>query len=60
MKVGDLVRCVEGACMSVDGGTGVVIQVEDYDPDQLSIHVQWQSDNLWYHIEDLEVINESR
>ena len=60
MKVGDLVRCIEGACMSVDGGVGIVIQVEKYDPDQLSIHVQWQSDSLWYHSEDLEVINETR
>tara|TARA_R100000008_G_C3584305_1_gene170944 strand:- start:1724 stop:1906 length:183 start_codon:yes stop_codon:yes gene_type:complete len=60
VKVGDLVRCVEGACTSVDGGVGIVIQVEKYDPNQLSIHVQWQNESLWYHGEDLEVISENR
>ncbi len=60
MKVGDLVRCIEGACMSVDGGVGIVIQVEEYRPGQMSVHVQWQADSLWYHREDLEVVNESR
>jgi hypothetical protein len=28
--------------------------------DALSIHVQWSQDSLWYEVEDLEVINESR
>ncbi len=58
MKVGDLVRCTEGACMSVDGGVGIVIQIEKYDPDNLSVHVQWDSASLWYHDEDLEVVVE--
>ena len=60
MKVGDLVKCIEGACMSVDAGVGIIIQVQEYDPDGLSVHVQWANDSLWYHKNDLEVINESR
>jgi hypothetical protein len=59
MNVGDLVRCIEGACMSVDGGVGIVVQIEEYDPDQLSICVQWPGDFLWYEEKDLEVINDS-
>ena len=43
MKVGDLVKCVEGACMSVDGGYGIVIQVNEYDSRKLSVHVQWET-----------------
>jgi hypothetical protein len=58
MKVGDLVRCIEGACMTVDAGIGIVIQVEEYDPDKLSIHVQWSADSLWYEKKDLEVVSE--
>ena len=58
MKVGDLVKCVEGACMSVDAGVGIVIQVQQYDPDGLSIHVQWSTEDLWYEEQDLEVVNE--
>ena len=58
MKVGDLVKCVEGACMSVDSGVGIVIQVQQYDPDGLSIHVQWSTEDLWYEEQDLEVVNE--
>ncbi len=46
--------------MSVDGGAGVVIQIESYDPDGLSIHVQWVGESLWYEEKDLEVINGSR
>lgn len=60
MKVGDLVKCTEGACMSIDGGIGIVIQVQEYDPDDLSVHVQWTEDSLWYQAKDLEVINENR
>ena len=60
MKVGDLVKCVEGACMSVDAGVGIVIQMEKYDLVSLSVHVQWKSESLWYEEEDLEVIIESR
>jgi hypothetical protein len=59
MKGGDLVRCTEGFCLSVDGGAGIVLEIKDYDPDCLSVHVQWAEDNLWYHIEDLEIINEN-
>ena len=60
MKVGDLVKCVKGACMSVDGGVGIVIQIEKYEmAEELSIHVQWPDEDLWYEKEDLEVINES-
>lgn len=59
MKVGDLVKCIEGACMVVDGGVGIIIQIEKYDPDALSVCVQWASDFLWYEEKDLELINES-
>ena len=58
MKVGDLVKCVEGACMSVDAGVGIVIQVQEYTYDGLSVHVQWPTEDLWYEAEDLEVIGE--
>ena len=58
MKVGDLVRCIEGACMTVDGGIGVVIQEKSYEPDGLSICVQWAHDFLWYEEKDLEVISD--
>ncbi len=64
MKVGDLVKCVEGPCPTVDGGVGIVIQVEDYrnpfDPPGLSVRVQWPNEDLWYHGKDLEIVNESR
>ena len=56
IKAGDLVRCVEGVCMSVDGGLGIVIQVAEYDPDDLSVQVQWAEDSLWYEAKDLEVV----
>lgn len=59
MKVGDLVKCTEGFCSSVDGGLGIVLHVREYDPDCLSVHVQWAEEDLWYQIEDLEVVNES-
>lgn len=42
--------------MSVDGGLGIVIQVAEYDPDDLSVHVQWAEDSLWYEAKDLEVV----
>ena len=58
MKVGDLVACVEGPCESVDGGFGIVIQVEEYDQDGLSVRVQWTNEDLWYEEKDLEVVNE--
>ena len=62
MKVGDLVRCTEGSCAGVDNGIGIVIQVIIHDlPDHVSdasVHVQWPSEDLWYHQEDLEVISE--
>ncbi len=60
MKVGDLVKCVAGACRTVDDGVGIVIQVEDYSKAGLSVRVQWLNEDLWYHGEDLEVVNESR
>ena len=44
--------------MGVDSGVGIVIQVEEYDPDELSIHVQWSDESLWYEEKDSEVINE--
>ncbi len=58
MQVGDLVRCIEGPHMSIDGGVGIVIQIEQYDPDELSVHVQWVNDSLWYEKKDLEVISD--
>ena len=59
MNVGDLVKCVEGACMSVDGGYGIVIQVNEYDSRKLSVHVQWAEESLWYEEKDLEVVSET-
>ena len=59
MKVGDLVRCIEGACMSVDGRYGIVIQVNEYDSRKLSVHVQWETESLWYEEKDLEVVSET-
>ena len=53
MQVGDLVRCIEGSHMSTDGGVGIVIQIAKYDPDELSVHVQWVNDSLWYEEKDL-------
>ena len=44
--------------MSVDAGIGIVIQTQEYDPDGLSVHVQWHSESLWYEEKDLEVVNE--
>ena len=64
MKIGDLVRCKDHAstfASGVDAGIGLVIQVERYAlGDELSIHVQWFQDSLWYEAEDLEVISENR
>ena len=64
MKVGDLVRCTEGPCPQVDGGIGIVIQVENYGSPNyhpgLSVLVQWAHEDLWYDGEDLEVVSESR
>jgi hypothetical protein len=62
VKVGDLVKCTEGACMRIDGGVGIVVQVEKYEDCDtgLSICVQWATDYLWYEKYDLEVISESR
>ena len=60
MKVGDLVKCIKGACASVDGGVGIVIQIEKYESaEDLSVHVQWPAEDLWYEMEDLKVVNES-
>ena len=60
MNVGDLVKCTEGACMGVDSGFGIVTHVEKYDPDGLSVCVQWAEESLWYEEKDLEVVSESR
>ena len=60
MKVGDLVVCVEGPCTSVDGGLGIVIQIGEYTPGELSVCVQWANEDLWYEEKDLEVVNEGR
>lgn len=63
MKVGDLVRCKDENYVfgsGVDNGLGIVIQIETYDPDSLSVHVQWGDDSLWYEEKDLEIISESR
>ena len=61
MKVGDLVKCIEGACMKVDGGVGIVIQIVKYEmAKELSIHVQWPGEDLWYEEKELEVISDSR
>ena len=47
MKVGDLVKCIKGACASVDGGVGIVIQIEKYESaEDLSVHVQWPAEDL--------------
>ena len=60
MKVVDLVKCIEGACAGVDGGFGIVTRVEKYDPDGMSVCVQWAEESLWYEEKDLEVVNEKR
>ena len=57
MKVGDLVRCIVGSCASIDDGVGIVVQVESYDPDNLSVCVQWTNESLWYEEQDLEIIS---
>ena len=59
MKVGDLVVCTEGPCASVDGGFGIVIQVEEYALEGLSVRVQWANEDLWYEEKDLEVVSET-
>ena len=56
MKVGDLVKSRDPFMSGLDAGIGIVIQVEEYDSDGLSICVQWVSDFLWYEEKDLEVI----
>ena len=58
--MGDLVVCIEGPCAKVDGGVGIVIQIEPWDADEPSVHVQWANDSLWYKEQDLEVVIESR
>lgn len=45
--------------MSVDGGYGIVIQVNEYDSRKLSVHVQWAEESLWYEEKDLEVVSET-
>ena len=58
MKVGDLVKCIEGAAMDVDSGVGIVIQIDEYDIDELSVHVQWSYESLWYEEKDLMVVTD--
>ena len=61
IRVGDLVRCKSENhifASGLDDGTGIVIQTEIYDPDNLSVCVQWNGDFLWYEEKDLEVISE--
>ena len=62
MKVGDLVKCIEGSCAGVDDGVGIVLQVitqpHIVDASDTSVHVQWPNEDLWYHQEDLEVVSE--
>lgn len=63
MKVGDLVKCKDENYIfgsGIDAGTGIIIQVEKYSHEGLSICVQWSDDFLWYEEKDLELINESR
>ena len=61
MKVGDLVKCNECACRKVEGGVGIVIQRVKYEmAKELSIHVQWPGEDLWYEDKELEVIRDSR
>ena len=61
MKVGDLVKCVEDAWShAAVEGVGIVIELDAYAPGELSVHVQWIDESLWYEKKDLEVINESR
>ena len=61
MKVGDLVRCIMRPCDYVDGGVGIVIKIDEHDPESFhpqGICVQWERESLWYEERDLEVINE--
>ena len=55
MKVGDLVRCISNVS-TVDSGVGLVIQMQEFDEDGISIHVQWARDSLWYEAKELEVV----
>ena len=63
MKVGDLVRCKQESQLfdsGPDSGIGIVIQIEEWDRDGLSICVQWPDEYLWYQEKELELISESR
>ena len=59
MKVGDLVSRLDCASHKYASSIGVVIQIERYDPDKRSVHVQWCDESFWYEENDLEVIVES-
>ena len=58
MKVGDLVKYI--ADLSSDQHLGLVLKVFEVDG---NVCVKWNTQrtkNLWHHVNDLEVINESR
>ena len=59
IKAGDLVRCIEGSCTGVDDGVGIVIQAVRTSEEVISVHVMWETEDLWYHHRALEVIHES-
>ena len=59
MEVGDLVRCADGADLSVSG-VGLVIEIIRNSSIALNVRVQWERESLWYSRKDLEVINECR
>lgn len=62
MRVGDLVRCKSENVIfgkGVDDGTGLVIQLSrTHVEDNLSVHVQWAQESLWYEEKDLVVVSE--
>ena len=61
MKVGDIVRCSDSNLTwanGIDAGVGIIISVEKYDIDSLSIHTQWVMSDLWYEEKDLEIISD--
>ena len=66
MKVGDLVKYVDERHSALNGGghLGLVLEVLTFGhPSQNNICVKWNNQrikNLWHHVNDLEVINESR
>ena len=62
MKVGDLVRYTDERVSNQHLGLVLVVLVYDNCPVSNNICVKWNTQrtkNLWHHVNDLEVVNES-